>query len=41
MVVTNVLVGEFVLRKYDSTYSMQYEILAEHNKMPTISRIDY
>ena len=41
MVVTNVLVGEFALIRYDYAYSSQYEILAEHNKVPTISRIDY
>lgn len=41
LVITNILVGTLVFRRRDNTYTMQYEILVEHNKVKAEDRIDY
>ena len=38
-IVSNVLVGTFCYRKYDNTYSRQYEILVDKFKVPPKERI--
>jgi len=41
LIITNVIIGTFIFRRRDNTYTSQYEMLVEHGKVTPESRIEY